>query len=252
MPAPTAGGKIPLTRDSVPKAKPPTPEQLAALKELQQEAKDYQRDARDYRHAMTRIIKHHYKERRRRILSALDREVKTEEAALRAARAEAIRRLEVFVAKYSGGKAHPENTPDAMFRLAALYEERAREQTRDAARQPNMPPPEPDLKPAVALYKQIVRQFPKYRELAGVFYYLGHAYNDMGRIEEAQQVWRSLVCRNRFAYPVPPDPEDPTKDSIARLPQDHDAAWWLGWLSRHRLLSFLNFPFWLLGLLLLL
>ncbi len=181
---------------------------------------------------MTRIIRHHYEEKRRRILESLDREIGIESKDLKAARAEAIRRLEVFVAKYSGKNAHEENTPDAMFRLGALYEERARDQLFDLTN-PGAAPPEPELKPAVALYKRIVREFPKYQELAGVFYYLGHAYNDMGRLEEAQQVWRSLVCRNRYVYPVPPDPTDPSKDSIARLPQDHDASWWLGWLSRH-------------------
>ena len=57
---------------------------------------------------------------------ALDTEITTEKKGLRDAREEAIRRLEAFVAKYGGTNAHPENTPDALFRLAALYEERAR------------------------------------------------------------------------------------------------------------------------------
>ena len=211
----------------------PTPEQLRALEMLQQEAGDYAADAREYRSTLTRIIRHHYEEKRRRILSALDREIATETAGLKAAREEAIKRLEAFVAKYSGPNAHPESTPDAMFRLAALYEEREREASDEIEIAPGEAPPYPDLGQAVALYKRIIVEFPDYRELAGVFYYLGHAYNDMGRIEESQQVWRSLVCRNHFEYPVPPDPEDPEKDSIARLPQDHDTDWWLGWMSRH-------------------
>ena len=222
-----------MTRENVPKAKAPTDAQVAALKELQSYAKDYQRDARDYRRTLTRIIKHHYQQKRRRILSSIDSSLKFESKALRKARVEAIKRLEGFVAKYRGNNAHPQNTPDAMFRLAALYEERARDEAADAAADPGMPPPAPNLAAAVRLYKRIVNDFPRYAELAGVFYYLGHAYNDMGRIEEAQQVWRSLVCRNRFRYPVPPDPRDPEKDSIGRLPQDHDGDWWLGWLSRH-------------------
>jgi tetratricopeptide (TPR) repeat protein len=211
----------------------PTPEQLRALEMLQQEADAYSEDARNYRSTLTRIIKHHYEEKRRRILAALDREIATETAGLKAAREEAIKRLEAFVAKYSGPNAHPESTPDAMFRLAALYEEREREASDEIEVAPGEAPPYPDLDQAIALYKRIIVEFPKYRELAGVFYYLGHAYNDVGRIEEAQQVWRSLVCRNHFEYPVPPDPEDPKKDSIARLPQDHPADWWLGWMSRH-------------------
>lgn len=211
----------------------PTPEMLAALEELQKEASAYEADARDYRGAMTRIIKHHYEERRRRILEALDREIATEVTTLKAARLEAIERLEAFIAKYSGNAADPKNTPDAMFRLAALYEERSREAIDDMELAPGAAPPSPDLKPAIALYKRIVREFPNYGELAGVYYYLGHAYNDSARLEEAQQVWRSLVCHNHFRYPVPPDPTDPSKDSVQRLPQDHEPDWWLGWTARH-------------------
>jgi len=211
----------------------PTPEQLEALQALQQEAATYAADAKQYRATLTRIIKHHYEEKRRRILSALDREIATETKSLKAARVEAIQRLEVFVQKYSGENAHPQSTPDAMFRLAALYEEKEREFSDEVEVGPGEPPPDPDLSKAIALYKRIVVDFPNYKELAGVFYYLGHAYNDIGRLEESQQGWRSLVCRNHYSYPVPPDPSDPTKDSIARLPQDHDPEWWLGWMQRH-------------------
>jgi tetratricopeptide (TPR) repeat protein/outer membrane protein assembly factor BamD (BamD/ComL family) len=113
-----------------------------------------------------------------------------------------------------------------MFRLAALYEERARDPdvNEDLAI---------SLKPAIALYKQVIKNFPQYRELAGIYYYLGHAYNDSGRLPEAQQVWRSFVCHNRYAYPTPPDPKDPERDLVAKLPQDHDRDYWTGWEARH-------------------
>jgi hypothetical protein len=211
----------------------PTPEQLAVLAELQKEADAYARDAKDYRATLTRIIKHHYEEKKRRMLTAINRELTTESDALKAARDRAIQELVAFVARYSKPNDHPEATPDAMFRLAALYEERDREKVDEIEIQPGQAPPVPDLKEAIALYKRIVVDFPQYKELAAVFYYLGHALADMGRIEESQQVWRSLVCHNHYAYPVPPDPEDPEKDSIARMPQDHDADWWLGWMQRH-------------------
>lgn len=220
-------------RPRVPKPTDPTVAQKSALEELQREAKLYESDARDYRASMTRIVQHHYREKKKRVLRALDREIDIENKALREARDEAIRRLEVFVARYSGTNSHPENTPDAMFRLAALFEERARDLAEPAEIDLNVAQPEPDLGPAIALYKRIVHEFPKYKERAGVFYYLGHALNDGGRLEEAQQVWRSLVCNNRYAYPVAADPKNPSRDTLTRIPQDHAADWWLGWLSRH-------------------
>jgi tetratricopeptide (TPR) repeat protein len=214
-------------RKQVAPAPAPTPEQLAALGELEREARTYETAARDYRTAITRIVQHHYEERRQRVLSALNKELTIEEQGLRSARDEAIRRLELFVARYSGPEAHPENTPDAMFRLAALYEERARENPETDEQQAR------DLMPAIALYKRIIGDFPAYRDRAGVFYYLGHALKDSNRFPESQQVFRSLVCKNKFAYPVPTDPRDPTRDVVAKVTQDNTTDFWTGWENRH-------------------
>lgn len=199
-------------------AGPPTPAQVAALGELEKEANAYETAARDYRGAITRIVEHHYQDRRRRVLASLDAEIAVEKKGLRDAREEAIRRLEAFVASHSGKNAHPESTPDAMFRLAALYEERGRDDTESNEALAAA------LRPAIALYRRVIDEFPGYREMAGIHYYLGHAYNDAGRAGEAQQVWRSLVCHNH--YPRAAGPQ--------ALPQDHDAAYWAAWEARRR------------------
>jgi len=225
VPASPAPAVVP--RKTAPPAPAPTRDQLSALEELQREGEAYEKAARDYRGAITRIVEHHYQDRRRRILAALDAEVAVEKKGLREAREEAIHRLETFVQRYSGANAHPENSPDAMFRLAALYEERARTDTETSEELAA------GLLPAVSLYKRVIREFPKYRELAGVFYYLGHALNDSSRLAEAQQVWRSMVCSNHYRYPVATDPKDPTKDTIGKLIQDHDQDYWIGWRNRH-------------------
>ena len=211
----------PRGRQAAPPPPPPTDAQLKALDALQREAERYQDDARDYRDTITGIVKQHYEERRKRVLAGLDGELVTERAALEAARADAIQRLEDFIARYSGPTADPSATPNAMFRLAALYDEKARATMAiDISA---------GLKPAVALYKRIIREFPEYEELAGVYYYLGHALFDSERLDEAQQVWRSLVCHNQYPYPVATDPSDPDKDVVGSLPQDHDQDYWTGW-----------------------
>ncbi|MBK8258579.1 MAG: tetratricopeptide repeat protein [Polyangiaceae bacterium] len=216
----------PAPHPTSPPLPPPSADQLAALAELQKEADAYEKAARDYRSTITGIVKHHYEDRKRRILAALDSEISVESKALADAREEAIKKHEEFVAKYSGANAHPENTPDKMFRLAALYEERARDRDDDAAVNAG-------LAQAIALYKRVIREFPNYRELAAIYYYLGHALKDSSRLSEAQQVWRSLVCRNRYPYPVAVDPKDPSRDTVGKLPQDHDADFWRGWDNRH-------------------
>ncbi len=208
---------------AAPPPPPPTPAQLHALEMLQQEEKQYESDAKDFRDTLTLIVRHHYEEKRRRVLGQLDQQIKEEQKALTDARDEAIRRLEKFVALYSGENADPSATPDAMFRLAALYEERARANF-DADLGPG-------LKPAVALYRRIIQEFPNYEEIAAVHYYLGHALNDSGRLDEAQQAWRALVCSN--LYQVKADPNDADKIVIQPLPQDHDEKFWTEWYNQH-------------------
>jgi tetratricopeptide (TPR) repeat protein len=223
----TSGASAPAFAPHAPLLPPPSAEQLAAYEAMRLEADAYARGARDYKDTITTIITLHYEEKKRSILGGLDREIGVEKDELKKAREVAIRRLEEFVAKYSGSNAQPEATPDAMYRLAALYEERARgddDPNSDLA---------VTLKPAIALYKRVLREFPKYGEVAGIYYFLGHALNDSRRVGEAQQVWRSLVCHNHYAYPVPTDPKSPDVDAISPMPQDHDEAYWKTWRSKH-------------------
>ena len=204
---------------------PPTAAQLEAYRRLVAEARHYEQSAKDYRRLMTMVVRHHYEERRRRILSVLNREIDIESEALGDARAEAIRRLEKFIARYSGDNTDPSATPDAMFRLAALYEERARADfDADLAE---------TLKPAIKIYLDIVEQFPQYEEIAAVHYFLGHAYTDSARLAEGQQAWRSLVCSNRFTVK-----RGGTADrgvELQPLPQDHDEQYWAKWYQENPL-----------------
>jgi outer membrane protein assembly factor BamD (BamD/ComL family) len=229
VPTPRAAG----TTKKAQALPPPTAGQLQSLGALKGEVESFERGAKDYRDTVNSVIRLHYEMKKREVLADLDTEIGIEKAELKKARQIAIERLETFVKEYSGTRAHPEATPDAMYRLAALYEERARSE--DAVEQLEVA-----IKPAIDLYKRIIVDFPKYKELAGVYYFLGHAYNDSGRLNEAQQVWRSLVCHNKFAYPTPPDPKKPDTDSIAALPQDHDETFWSAWRARYREARFLK------------
>lgn len=217
----------PRTKKRYPPPKDPSAAERKAQDTLREEVLAYEESAKAYRDAVTDLVRFHYEAKRRDLLSRLDESIVVEKAELKRARELAITRLEEFVAKYTGPRSQQEATPDAMFRLAALYEERARADESGA-------PVEDGLKPAIALYKRIVSEYPQYAELASVFYFLGHAYNDAGRGPESQQVWRSLVCHNKYSYPTAPDPKDPEADTITPMAQDHDEAYWAAWRARHQ------------------
>jgi hypothetical protein len=213
------------TRAAVAPRPAPTPAQLKAYQILSDEVRQYEKDSKDYRRMLTMIVRHHYESRRKQVLSGLDRDIQVEKYGLVNARNEAITRLEDFVARYGGANSDPKATPDAMFRLAALYEERAREASdADIA---------PGLEPAIALYRRLIREYPQYEETAAVHYYLGHVLTDSGRIEEGQQAWRVLVCANRFK--IADDPKDAGRLLVEGMPQDHDAKFWDDWGNRHPL-----------------
>jgi tetratricopeptide (TPR) repeat protein len=221
------GGPVPTFRARPPPLPAPTPQQVTAYQSMRQEAEAYGHGAVDYKDTITTIITLHYEEKKKAILGGLDREIGVEKTELKRARETAIKRLEDFVAKYTGPNAQSEATPDAMYRLAALYEERARSDD----------DPNADLaitlKPAIALYKRVIREFPGYGELAGIYYFLGHGLNDARRTDEAQQVWRSLVCHNHYPYPVAAAGKDPDVDAVTPLPQDHDEAYWKTWRNKY-------------------
>jgi len=210
-------------RKQAPPPPAPTPAQIKAFGILQQEARDYEAGSKAFRRNLTMIVRHHYEQRRQRVLTALDREITEEKHSLDEARQEAIARLEHFVERYSGENADPRSTPDAMFRLGALYEERARSN--------NDADLTTALDPALAMYRRLIKEFPHYEEIAAVHYYLGHGYTDAGRIEEGQQAWRSLVCSNR--YTVKDDPKDAGKIALDPLPQDHDDKFWQEWYNKN-------------------
>ena len=217
--APTATATAVRLRQSAPKPPGPSKNQAKAYDLLMKEAKEYEGGAREYRRTLTQIVRYHYEERRRRVLAALDREIKVERQGLESARNEAIARIERFIVRYSGSNADPEATPDAMFRLAALYEERGREKS-DA----NLAE---GLEPAIALYRRIIREYPKYEEVAAVHYYLGHALTDAERLEEGQQAFRALVCANRY-FVARRRPEQ-ARSRCSRSAQDHDQKYWSEW-----------------------
>ena len=218
---------IPTYRPHAPPLPPPTPEQLAAYEQLRQETEAYAGGARDYKDTITTIITLHYEEKKKSILGGLDNEVNIERDELKKAREVAIQRLEAFIAKYSGPNAQKEATPDAMYRLAALYEERAGS---DDVPNSDMAV---TLKPAIALYKRVIREFPDYRDIAGIYFFLGYALSDARRNDESQQVWRSLVCHNHYAYPVGTDPKDADIDKIVPMPQDRVETGWKEWRSKY-------------------
>jgi len=216
---------------------PVTPGQEANLQQLQLEADAYKKGAAGYAKAVGQIIRQRYEQKRKARLSSMQENIDKDTAELRRARLDTIERLKAFLAKYPDAKEH---TPEAMFRLAALYEEQAVENDLDPGDAQYTTKLRAAYAPAETLYRDIITRFPDYSQRAAVQFFLGALLADTGRAAESQFVWRALVCSNRYEYPLPPPKDDAEaklrekwKDGIPPTPQDHEEAYWDKWRESH-------------------
>ena len=202
---------------------PPTPEQVAALAELQKEADAYEK-------AGARLPRDHHAHRPAPLrgpqathpLRARPRDRDREEgaASTHARRRSAGSRCSSRAT--AAPNAHPENTPDAMFRLAALYEERAR------ADETEITDEELARRPAAGDHALQARH-PRVPEVPRARRHLLLPRPRAQRLEPPPRGAAGVaLARLPQQLPVPGrDRSDgPEQGRRAPLPQDHDASYW--------------------------
>ncbi|HEX7477057.1 MAG TPA: hypothetical protein VF331_04580, partial [Polyangiales bacterium] len=96
----------------------PTPQQVAALKELENEANNFTKIGGSYRDTLVALLQREYLRKRYSQDQGYMHQVDAEEALEDKARLSAIELFERFLAKYPND---PRYAPDAMFRLGELY-----------------------------------------------------------------------------------------------------------------------------------
>jgi TolA-binding protein len=177
---------------------PPTAEQIAALLEMEREVDAFTRVGTAYRDSVNSILMREYARQRRERQAGYARQIREEERLMNEARERAIALFEAFIRRYP---TDPTYTADAMFRLGELYYERSAIAFQAASEAGNLPESgHPDFLPTVQLYLELIRRFPDYRRIDGVYYLIGYCLNEMGRTAEARLAWLNLVCANRFTF----------------------------------------------------
>ncbi len=189
----------------------PTPSStLKDLEAFEQALQRFQVEARSYRGEIQLIVQKQFNERRRFLSEQFEQAITDLDALERGERDAAISRFEEFLVRYPDD---PQFTPDAMFRLAELYYEKAnddfrlasdqyRELARRAAGEGREPPPEPmkSYAPSIALYQRLITGFPDYKFTHGIYYLLAYCLGEMGQGLEAQATYQALIER----YPSSP------------------------------------------------
>jgi len=179
-------------------------ERLDALRDLVQR---YEEEAAAFREEIRVIADRKYKERRRQIEDHYARQLDPVIERERIHRLDAIAAFETFLQKHPND---PKYTPDALFRLAELYFEKYDDEHQQATRDfresyeawvqagsQGDPPEEPKqhFERTIALYQQLITQFPNYPLLDGAYYLLGYTLRAQGENEEGLKAWQTLVNR---------------------------------------------------------
>jgi cellulose synthase operon protein C len=173
------------------------------LEELAESIRQFDEAAKEYRQEVQLIVERRYDERRRYLSESYEQAIRDLEVLERKERQDAIAQFEEFLARYPDD---PTYTPNAMFRLAELYYERAnddyalalaewREQVKKAIAEGRDPPAEPvrSYAGSIALYRKLIAGFPGYQFLHGIHYLLAYCLGETGQGEEAQRAYAQLI-----------------------------------------------------------
>ncbi len=185
--------------------RPPPSVRERDMAELEAEVRRFEEEAAEYRQHIQQLVERTLGERHRFLSEHYEQALRDLEVMERKERQDAIQQFEEFVSRYPDD---PTYTPDAMFRLAELYYERAnddydqemarwREEARRAVAEGREPPPEPQkgYAPSIAIYRRLLAGFPQYRFLHGVTYLIAYCLGETGQGEEAQRAYASLIER---------------------------------------------------------
>ena len=202
--------------------KAPTPQQMQLLEEQRNEDWQlYEQRANDFKASVQSTVQLLYKIRRKNIEQQYEGRIKKEEDLEEKALKNAISYFERFLKKYPDS---PPYTPDAMFRLAELYYDDSYIKyldyldkygaAADRGQAKNMALPEKEFDRSIKLFENLVKRYPDYENIDGVYYLLGYCLKEMGREEEARLAWLNLVCPNKYHY----DPESIAAAKAAKEP----------------------------------
>jgi len=209
-PVPTAA--TPEKRDVLPGQKPKlgmegmgrTPEEQKQLDDLQQMLRAYEDESREFKHDVQLLVEKKYEEKRSDLAASYEKVIRDLEVGERKDRLDAIAQFEEFLQRYPD---EPRYTPDVMFRLAELYYERSADDQAVAMRayedqlkrmdpaSSAAPPPEPavDFRPSIALYRQLLERFPKFKFNDATTYLLGYCLEKQNDFEGAQQAYHDVI-----------------------------------------------------------
>jgi TolA-binding protein len=173
----------------------------------------FEREIEAYRQSISQVVRSEYRRRQQAIQSYYDTRIREARVLEGERRTVAIADFERFLERYPNT---PEYTPDVMFRLAELHYEAsldrylreddeyfALQRRYDAGVLAELPEaPRYDFSRTIELFEDLMARFPDYRQIDGVYYLTGIAWDQMFEEDRALELFHVLVDRfpeSRFA-----------------------------------------------------
>jgi cellulose synthase operon protein C len=187
---------------------PPSAEESAALAdERGQDLELVIKRTADFREVVDNTVRSVYEMRKAAIDAKYRGRIEAEEKLELQALKDAIAYFERFLKKHPD---EPQYTPDAMFRLAELYYDVSYiefldrlakyGELQEQGKLGDQEPPVKEFDRTIALFRDLIRRYPEYKNIDGAYYLLGYCLNDTGKEDEARMAWLNLVCGNKFRY----------------------------------------------------
>jgi len=204
-------------QDAVPDARPKTryfegmggtAEEKAMLDEISKALEQYETESKEFKREVQLLVEKKYEDKRNILANSYEKSIRDLEVLERRERLDAIAAFVEFLGRYPND---PRYTPDVMFRLAELYYEKSsddhivamrdyEEQLKRMDPEKNVtPPPEPKMNYAdsIALYHQLITQFPTYKLNDASYYLLGYCEEKQENFDKALPAYQALIA----AYP---------------------------------------------------
>jgi tetratricopeptide (TPR) repeat protein len=201
------------------------PEELEALKDVEAEYDRFIQAANDHDKRMRQIAHREYDNRTSELEKRYAERIAKTETDRTKRHTDTIALVEKFLQNHPN---HQQFTPDAMFRLADLYLDQADEDVeqklaaQEAATAAGNPPSADqaaivaDYSKSLALWEDILKRFPSYRQTPSTLYLLGY-YGKTKDDRRSLQVFLALACANHYKWDATPPPPPTKEEAIKRV-----------------------------------
>jgi TolA-binding protein len=184
------------------------------LRSFQSSFARYADEIQDYQTTVDAIVDAEYARKVATINEFYDSKINANETIERQYRTDAIAAFENFLERHPNEERY---TPDAMFRLAELYFEKANDDflladeqyqekldAYEAGKIPDPPAdPQRDYSKTIATFQRLIDDWPDYRLLDGAYYLVAYCELQMGNDEKARDLFAQLIVERPDSEFVP-------------------------------------------------